>query len=264
MTRTLTQTLTLNLIKGFNPNICSGCRKEIFGMSLKAMGCNFHPECFKCAGCQRQLPGSHYMRGDPPLPYHKECAEELFSLRCCVCSGIINGQYFSHPFFKEEVMCVNHQNCRSCFSCNRREPIAGKSNKEGFSELPDGRVSCMDCISTAIIDSSEALPLYLEAISFMEDILRLPIPKGMREVPVLAVDLMSLNDQLKNVSSEAHQGETRLFHIMLCPKLYDDGVGDDHDDDKVFLSRNYNIGVIQNYPHVMRPSLKDVRIKSEH
>jgi hypothetical protein len=65
----------------------------------------------------------------------------------------------------------------------------------------------MECISTAILDSSEAQPLYLEAVDFMERQLGLTIPNGMREVPILAVDLPSLNEQRSNGISSSHTGQ---------------------------------------------------------
>jgi hypothetical protein len=64
----------------------------------------------------------------------------------------------------------------------------------------------MDCISTAVLDSAEARPLYLEAVDFMEHSLGLSIPPGMREVPVLAVDMPSLNEQMSRGISASHAG----------------------------------------------------------
>lgn len=184
---------------------CSGCRNVIVGMSLSAMGGIYHPGCFVCAACGGNLSSGHYEKGDPPLPYHKACAEEIFSIRCTLCDVPLVGQYLSHTFFKDEIFCTRHESSRQCFSCHRREPQAGKTRKEGFTELHDGRVSCVDCISTAILDSSEARPLYLEAVDYMEHVLHLPIPAGMRDVPVLAVDLPSLNDQQRNSRYESHR-----------------------------------------------------------
>ena len=70
--------------------------------------------------------------------------------------------------------------------------------------MPDGRALCMDCARTAIIDSSEAQPLYLDCIDFMEKELGLCIPPGMRQVPVLAVDIPSLNEQSRNTRAQYH------------------------------------------------------------
>jgi Protein DA1 len=69
---------------------------------------------------------------------------------------------------------------------------------ESFSDLPDGRAICMECVSTVILDSAEARPLYEDILVFMERVLGLAIPPGMREIPILAVDLPSLNEQRSN------------------------------------------------------------------
>ena len=209
--------LARQLYKEISPSfnsqlICPTCNKGIFGAYVNVMDGHYHPECFRCSACNGQLVGSHFSKGDPPLPYHQECAEEIFGERCCVCDAILRGQYLRHPFFQEEIYCLGHQGIRQCCACNRKEPIRSSRGtthraKEGFTELHDGRVSCMDCISTAIIDSAEALPLYLEAVDFMERVLGLLIPKGMREVPILAVDLPSLNEQQKNNNTGFHLAE---------------------------------------------------------
>jgi Protein DA1 len=55
-----------------------------------------------------------------------------------------------------------------------------------------------------VIDSSEAKPLYSAIVDFMELELGMPIPEGMRDVPVLAVDLPSLNEQRSNTAKVYH------------------------------------------------------------
>ena len=202
-----------------DPFACAGCRKVILGTYLNADGSRYHPECFTCAGCNGQLLGSHFPKGNPPLPYHKECAEELFNPRCCVCDAILRGQYLRHSFFEEEVYCVTHVGSRQCFACSRKESSTSCGNKrEGFTELHDGRVSCMECISTAIVDSQEALPLYLEAVDFMEKVLGLRIPEGMRDVPVLAVDLPSLDEQQTGAKT-GHAGSESVTRGLTLIKI---------------------------------------------
>ena len=61
-----------------------------------------------------------------------------------------------------------------------------------------------DCARTAIIDSVEMQPLYESIVDFMDGILGMKIPSGMRSVPVLAVDLPSLNEQRKNSGKVFH------------------------------------------------------------
>jgi len=84
---------------------------------------------------------------------------------------------------------------KKCFSCSRLEPITAVSPP--FVQLPDSRTCCLECLSSAVMTSDEAAALYAAAVDFMEAHLCLPIPAGMREVPVLAVDVHSVNEQIQ-------------------------------------------------------------------
>lgn len=202
---------------------CSGCHQAILGTHVTAMGGNYHPGCIVCAACNGKLSGMLYPKGDPPLPYHKACAEEIFSPRCCLCDATLTGNYLKHPFFTDEIYCQSHTDLRQCFSCCRKLPVSVKKQNERFTEIHDGRVSCLECISTAIVDSAEALPLYLEAVDFMEHVLHLPIPQGMRQVPILAVDLPSLNEQQSYNKNEAHRITEEGVSITRGLTLYTSG-----------------------------------------
>lgn len=185
-----------------NINCCNTCNKLLHGEYIIALDKKYHQSCFVCVGCTRPIKGRFTNNNNEP--YHIDCAEELFSVKCSLCSSNLVGQYNKHSFFPNENYCLRHINARSCFSCSRKEPTKD-SNKEGFAEYSDGRLSCMDCVRTAILDSSEAKPLYLQAVDFLEHVLHLTIPTGMREVPILAVDLFSLNEQrIKDINKESH------------------------------------------------------------
>ena len=79
-------------------------------------------------------------------------------------------------------------------------------NKDSFIHLPDGRSLCVQCSSTIIIDSSEAASLYKDVIKFFENDLKLQIPLNMKTVPILAVDLSTMNEHKKNAFINIHQG----------------------------------------------------------
>jgi hypothetical protein len=182
---------------------CQGCGKTIHGRYLIVKeGTKYHPQCFCCFGCGQPLESKYISResgsrsgstGEEVMEYyHERCYEELFSKKCDICSKNLIGEYRTHSFFRGlQNYCREHDGqTRQCFSCALKEPMGDQ-----FPSLPDGRVICWRCIDTVVVDSDEARPLYLEAVNFMETILDLPIPKFMREVPVLAVDLSSLNEQ---------------------------------------------------------------------
>lgn len=64
------------------------------------------------------------------------------------------------------------------------------------------------------MDSSEAAELYAQIVDFMETYLQLRIPPGMREVPVLAVDFKTLNENAKSASISTHNRHAQLLNIL--------------------------------------------------
>jgi len=184
------------------PGCCYRCRRLVQGTRITAMERLYCQPCFVCEGCSAPITGQFYPHEPPqsgqPEPYCQSCVRELFGLRCSLCDDILEGRFLKHAYFEDEKYCVFHEDKRRvCYSCGRLEPLPSKRgpSREGFVSLPDGRNSCANCIMTAVLDSSEARPLYMEAVDFMEHTLGLRIPPGMRDVPVLAVDVPSLNEQ---------------------------------------------------------------------
>ncbi len=170
-----------------------------------------HADCFLCTACLQPMDTSAFSMREN-LPYHPACSKELFNPRCCLCNCAMEGQYMRHPFFEQEMYCTTHvsgtggSNGRTgtiqttgkqCFACGRREPLKS-SGREGFQTLTDGRALCPICVSSIIMDSQEAQALYIEICNFMEFHLQLnPIPVGMRKVPVLVVDMHTMQEQAR-------------------------------------------------------------------
>merc|ERR1712179_419104 len=60
-----------------NPRICAMCRQQITGRCITAMFRKFHPECFVCSFCLKQLnKGTFKEQGDKP--YCHQCFDRLF------------------------------------------------------------------------------------------------------------------------------------------------------------------------------------------
>ena len=93
--------------------------------------------------------------------------------------------------------------------CSSRLESLPCSGRDAFIALPDGRRECFECCLTAVVDSAEASELYVEVVDFMERQLGLVIPPEMRDVPVLAVDLGSLNEQREKTPSGHGHGVVR-------------------------------------------------------
>jgi len=106
--------------------VCNKCKNSIImGDYLTALGNTYHKECFTCDGCNRLIQSQFVNKGDPPMPYHAECAIELFNPKCTLCSNSIQNQYYKHPFFENEKYCmdVQHESRKDCFSCNHNSFI---------------------------------------------------------------------------------------------------------------------------------------------
>ena len=176
---------------------CGGCSRPINGHYTihNSSSTPYHKECFNCAGCNQLIEGNFTDHGEPPLPYHPDCGKELFGPRCCLCTHVLGGQFYRHPFFENEQYCLSHETRTACFACGRREPLP-ESRQEGFADLLDGRSLCAQCSGTIIIDSSEAVALYQSIVHFMGAELGLNIPAEMNAVPILVVDVHSLNENM--------------------------------------------------------------------
>ena len=188
---------------------CSVCKKSWMSGICIGDDC-YHSSCFKCTGCGQIIEESYIMNDNQP--YHSWCARELFHPKCSICNSSVNGVYRQHSFFKDEIYCSNHNlnSWPSCFSCQRKEPLSS-SSKEPFNKLPDGRHICYHCVQTIILDSHEAQPLYLEVLRFMNEQLGLLVTPEMREVSVLAVDTVCLNEQRGNGVIANHRDDTRVI-----------------------------------------------------
>jgi hypothetical protein len=198
---------------------CSVCGKAVsrYTPHYQTDGLLFHAGCFLCTACGKPLDSRGFtMHADisdalrnnghsdnrggqqqqQRRPYHPQCAVELFNPHCCLCNAAIEGQYLRHPFFPMEQYCArpDHIQRRSCFACGRKEPLP-ESHRELFVSLPDGRPLCGVCSRTVIMDSQEAAEIFRNVVEFLRSHLDLPIPANMSSVPVLVVDLHTLNEQ---------------------------------------------------------------------
>jgi hypothetical protein len=214
----------------FPSETCSKCAQPLSGRYVRLpSGELYHCECFLCAGCYLPIEGKYVVRDDDLRGprrgsaaagndrfFHESCAEALFAERCRVCDKAFRSgeQFLRHPFFIDRGgYCTSHESDGSpvCCSCNlkgtRGDPLV---------RLPDGRHICNDCISTAIFESSEAIPIYDDILQFFQSDLKLSVPLSMRSVPVLVVDLPSLNDQQRlNNFKNMHRGVSLVRGLTL-------------------------------------------------
>lgn len=188
--------------------ICAGCNTEIgYGRFLSCMGAVWHPQCFRCRSCREPISDYEFsMSGNDP--YHKSCYKELYHPKCDVCeqfiptnrAGLI--EYRAHPFWGQRY-CPSHEqdNTPRCCSCERME-----RRNEQYISLDDGRRLCLECLDSAIMDTSECQPLHLEIRDFYEGM-------NMRinqQIPMLLVERQALNEAMEGEKDgHHHMPETR-------------------------------------------------------
>lgn len=187
---------------------CAGCKAEIgHGRFLSCMNAVWHPECFRCHACD--LPITDYefsMSGN--RPFHKSCYKEQHHPRCDVCSNFIptnsSGliEYRAHPFWLQKY-CPSHERDGTprCCSCERME-----ARDTRFLLLDDGRKLCLECLDSAIMDTHECQPLYLEIQEFYEGLNM----KVEQQIPMLLVERQALNEAMEGEKNGHHHlPETR-------------------------------------------------------
>ncbi len=70
--------------------VCASCQQTIHGRYIKAMGKNWHSDCFRCPVCGELIgTGSFLQKGG--RPYHTDCYHKKFAPRCAGCGQVITG-----------------------------------------------------------------------------------------------------------------------------------------------------------------------------
>lgn len=188
--------------------ICAGCNTEIgHGRFLSCMGAVWHPECFRCHACNQPISDYEFsMSGN--YPYHKSCYKEHYHPKCDVCKQFIptnmNGliEYRAHPFWLQKY-CPSHEmdGTPRCCSCERMEP-----RDIQYVTLDDGRKLCLECLDSAIMDTSECQTLYLDIQEFYEGLNM----KVEQQIPLLLVERQALNEAMEGEKNGHHHlPETR-------------------------------------------------------
>ncbi|KAI8549737.1 hypothetical protein RHMOL_Rhmol06G0048500 [Rhododendron molle] len=188
--------------------VCAGCNTEIgYGRFLNCMNAVWHPECFRCHACNQPICDYEFsLSGN--YPYHKFCYKEHYHPKCDVCkhfiptnaAGLI--EYRAHPFWVQKYCPFHeHDGTPRCCSCERMEPTETK-----YVALEDGRKLCLECLDSAIMDTNQCQPLYLDIQEFYEGLNM----KVEQQVPLLLVERQALNEAMDGEKSgHHHMPETR-------------------------------------------------------
>ncbi|XVF15688.1 hypothetical protein REPUB_Repub09cG0176800 [Reevesia pubescens] len=188
--------------------VCAGCNAEIgHGRYLSCMGAVWHPECFRCQACNQPI-NDYEFSVSGNRPFHKSCYKQQHHPKCDVCkkfiptnpAGLI--EYRAHPYWMQKY-CPSHERDGTprCCSCERMEPTDAK-----YLSLDDGRKLCLECLDSAIMDTHECQPLYVEIQEFYEGLNM----KLEQQVPLLLVERQALNEAMEGEKNGHHHlPETR-------------------------------------------------------
>ncbi|KAL8487929.1 hypothetical protein ACS0TY_024282 [Phlomoides rotata] len=188
--------------------VCAGCNMEIGqGRFLSCMNAVWHPECFRCHGCNQPI-SDYEFSVSGSYPYHKACYKESHHPKCDICrhfiptnaAGLI--EYRAHPFWSQKY-CPRHEHDGTprCCSCERMESWDAK-----YATLNDGRNLCLECLDSAIMDTNECQPLFLEIQKFFKELNM----KITQQVPLLLVEKQALNRAMGGERhGHHHMPETR-------------------------------------------------------
>ena len=204
--------------------LCPGCASAIspFASHVRTAFGKWHRACFACAGCGGAIAdGSHAMKDG--RPFHVRCYRDRFHPRCSVCfekipfegqdrysggmndmtsSGVV--KWISHPYWCDATYCPRHERdgTRKCDGCERMETTDAGSTGASFAELPDGRALCLECASTAVVDTErDSTPVYDDVCQFMAE-LGLPLVKG--GVSGIVAGSGGFDDARENSSSDGN------------------------------------------------------------
>lgn len=87
---------------------CQGCKKEVVGPYVEALGSRWHPQHFVCTICGKPFGDSGFLHRDGK-PYCEHDYYEAFGDRCFGCGQIIKGDFveaLDHKWHKEHFVCA--------------------------------------------------------------------------------------------------------------------------------------------------------------
>jgi len=112
---------------------CATCRNKISGKIMRALGKQYHPDCFSCSTCQALLEGGNFYDHEDK-PQCERCYYSTYSMKCAGCGLPITSQVIS-------AIGLNwHPNCFACTNCKTT------FNDKAYFEK-DGRPFCSTCFN---------------------------------------------------------------------------------------------------------------------
>ncbi|XP_055304432.1 LIM and senescent cell antigen-like-containing domain protein 1 isoform X1 [Sitodiplosis mosellana] len=124
---------------------CNKCGEFVIGRVIKAMAASWHPQCFCCESCHKELADCGFIRNQNRALCHdcnaREKAGELGKYICHKCHGIIDGPPLR---FRGEVYHGYHFNCTSC-NCELDSTAREVKSRPGFAANDMNELYCLRC-----------------------------------------------------------------------------------------------------------------------
>jgi len=121
---------------------CVTCAQKITERILRAQGCSYHPECFTCSVCNKNLDSVPFTMDATNQIHCVECYQLKFSPRCASCQKLILPENEKGETVHIVSMQKNfHVNCYRCEDCSI---LLSSEDGQGCYPL-DGHLLCQTC-----------------------------------------------------------------------------------------------------------------------
>ncbi|XP_026676451.1 LIM and senescent cell antigen-like-containing domain protein 1 [Diaphorina citri] len=124
---------------------CGKCGEFVIGRVIKAMNANWHPKCFRCEHCSKELADLGFIRSQGRALCH-ECNAQAKAVgfgkhMCHKCHGLIDDKPLK---FRGEVYHPYHFNCTSCGTELNSDAREVKS-RPGYTANDMNELYCLRC-----------------------------------------------------------------------------------------------------------------------
>lgn len=169
-------------------NICDKCKLFIKDKIISANGRHFHPDCFRCDNCKKQL--FSFILTPENNFFCKTCYERQFLPQCYHCDKTINGKYYIDEYDNNSHIHHDPQICHYCgiFVENLdHKKVKHQQNNHSL---------CSKCSSTIVHSDEQIMSSYTFVTQLLAD-------KGFRNITTGIIVRLQSHDQLNGLLGQA-------------------------------------------------------------
>jgi len=127
--------------------VCVVCKQTIRSRILRAAGEIFHPECFNCSNCGKNLDGVPFTQDESKKPFCIACYQDLYSPKCEKCKKAIAPEPGQQEALR--IIALEKSFHKACFTCKACEMSLSDKNSGGCYPV-DSDLFCKRCSVDAI------------------------------------------------------------------------------------------------------------------